>query len=67
MLQSVRWGLAQVDLSPQANYTDCATVTGRRNLVSTFADIGVSRGRLGGSSTIVYICFLDRSHYFSFE
>jgi hypothetical protein len=28
-------------LSPQANYTDWATATCRRNLVPTFVDIGV--------------------------
>jgi hypothetical protein len=40
-------------LSPQANYTNCATATCRRNLVSTFVDRGVSRGQRGGSPTIV--------------
>jgi hypothetical protein len=39
--------------SPQANYTDWATATCRRNLVSTFADRGVSRGQRGGSPTAV--------------
>jgi hypothetical protein len=33
-----------VGLSPQANYTDWATATCRRNLVQTFVDRGVSRG-----------------------
>jgi hypothetical protein len=32
-----------VALSPQANYTDWATATCRRNLVPTFVDRGVSR------------------------
>jgi hypothetical protein len=36
-------------LSPQANYTDWATPTSRRNLVPTFVDRGVSRGQRGGS------------------
>jgi hypothetical protein len=36
--------------------------TGRRNLVPTFADRGVSRGQRGGSSTVVNLSFLDRSH-----
>jgi hypothetical protein len=33
--------------SPQANYTDCAAATCRRNLVPTFANKGVSRGQRG--------------------
>jgi hypothetical protein len=33
-----------VALSPQANYTDWATATCRRNLVRTFVDRGASRG-----------------------
>jgi hypothetical protein len=36
--------LNSVAFSPQANYTDCATATCRRNLVPSFADRGVSRG-----------------------
>jgi hypothetical protein len=39
--------------SPQENYTDWATANGRRILVPTFADRGVSRGQRGGSSTAV--------------
>jgi hypothetical protein len=42
-----------VGFSPQANYTDWATATCRRNLVPTFADRGVSRGERGGSPTVV--------------
>jgi hypothetical protein len=53
-----------VALSPQANYTDWATATGRRILVSTFADRGVSRGQRGGFRTVVNLSFPDRSHYF---
>jgi hypothetical protein len=45
-------------LSPQANYTDWATTTCRRNLVPTFADRGVSRGQRGGSPTVVKSQFL---------
>jgi hypothetical protein len=56
-----------VALSPRANYTDWATTTFRRNLVSTFVDRGVSRGQRGGSPTVVNLSFLDRSHYFSFK
>jgi hypothetical protein len=48
-------------LSPQANYTDWATATCRRNLVSTFADRGVSRGQRGGSPTVVNLSFLDEA------
>jgi isoleucyl-tRNA synthetase len=35
--------------SAQANYTDLATATERRNLVSTFADWVMSRSRRGGT------------------
>jgi hypothetical protein len=42
-----------VAFSPQANYTDWATATCRRNLVPTFVDRGVSRGQRGGSPTVV--------------
>jgi hypothetical protein len=56
-----------VALSPQANYTDWATATCRRNLVQTFVDRRVSRGQHGGSPTVVNLSFLDRSHYFSFK
>jgi hypothetical protein len=48
-----------VALSPQANYTDCATATYRRNLVPTFVDRGLSRGQCGGSRTVVNLSFLD--------
>jgi hypothetical protein len=54
-------------LSPQANYTDLATATCRRNLVSTFVDRGVSHGQRGGSLTVVNVSFLDRSRYFSYQ
>jgi hypothetical protein len=54
-------------LSPRANYTDWATATCRRNLVPTFADRGVSRGRGGGSPSVVNLSFLDRSRYFTFK
>jgi hypothetical protein len=56
-----------VALSPQANYTDRATATCRRNLVPTFVDRGMSRGQRGGSPTVVNLNFLDRSRYFSFK
>jgi hypothetical protein len=49
-----------VALSPQANYTDWATATCRRNLVLTFVDRGVLRGQRGGSRTVVNLSFLDR-------
>jgi hypothetical protein len=54
-------------LTPQANYTDSATTTCRRNLVPTFVDRGVSRGQRGGSPTVVNLSFLDQSRYFSFK
>jgi hypothetical protein len=38
-----------VTLSPQANYTDWATVTCQRNSVPTFAGRGMSSGQRGGS------------------
>jgi hypothetical protein len=56
-----------VALSPRANYTDWATATCRRNLVSTFVDRGVSRGQGCGFTTVVNLSFLDRSRYFSFK
>jgi hypothetical protein len=56
-----------VALSPQANYTEWATATCRRNLVTTFLDRGVSCGQPGGSPTVVNLSFLDRSRYFSFK
>jgi hypothetical protein len=56
-----------VALSPQAKYTDRATVTCRLNLVPTFVDRGVSRGQRGGSLTVVNLSFLDRSRYVSFK
>jgi hypothetical protein len=51
-------------MTPQANYTDWATATCRRNLVPTFVDRGVTRGQRGGSPTVVNLSFLDRSRYF---
>jgi hypothetical protein len=56
-----------VAFSPQANYTDCVTATGRRILVPTFTDRGVSGGQRGVSPTVVNLSFLDRSCYFSFK
>jgi hypothetical protein len=56
--------LNSVALSPQANYTDWATATCRRNLVSSSADRGVSRGQRGGTPTVVNLSFLDWNvHY----
>jgi hypothetical protein len=56
-----------VTLSLQANYTDWATATCRRNLVPTFVDRGVSPGQRGGSTTVVNLIFLNRSRYFCFK
>jgi hypothetical protein len=53
--------------SAQANDTDWATATCRRNLVPIFLDREVSRGERGGSPTVVNLSFLDRSRYFSFQ
>jgi hypothetical protein len=39
-----------VAFSPKANYTDWSTAAGRRILVPTFADRGVSSGQRGGST-----------------
>jgi hypothetical protein len=47
-------------LTLQANYTDRATATCRRNLVPTFVDRGVLRGQRGGSPMVVSLSFLDR-------
>jgi hypothetical protein len=49
-----------VALSPQTNYTDCSTATGRRISVPTFVDRGVLRGQRGGTPTAVNLSFLDR-------
>jgi hypothetical protein len=46
--------------STRANYTDWATATCRRNLVPTFVERGVLRGRRGGSPTVVNLSFRDR-------
>jgi hypothetical protein len=35
-------------ITPKANYTDWSTATGRRILLPSFADRGVSRGQRGG-------------------
>jgi hypothetical protein len=56
-----------VALRPQANYTDRATATCRRNLVPTIVDRGMLRGQRGGSPTVVNLSFLDRNRYFSFK
>jgi hypothetical protein len=55
-----------VGLSPQANYTDLATATYRRNLMPTFVDRGVSHGQRSGSTTVLNLSFLDQKRYFSF-
>jgi hypothetical protein len=54
-------------ISPRANYTNWATATCQRNLVSTFVDRGVSRGQRGRSPMVVNLSFLDWSRYFSFK
>jgi hypothetical protein len=56
-----------VALSLQANYTDWAAATCRRNLVPTFVDRGVSRSQCSGSPTVINLSFLDWSRYFSFK
>jgi hypothetical protein len=56
-----------VALSPQANYTDWANATCRRNLVPSIVDRGMSRCQRGESPTVVNLSFLDRSRYFSFK
>jgi hypothetical protein len=54
-------------LSPQANYTDCATATWWRNLIPTFADRGVSGCQGDRSPMVINLSFLDWSRYFSFK
>jgi hypothetical protein len=56
-----------VAFSPQANYTDWATGTGRRILVGTLVDRGALRGQSGVTHTAVNFSYLDRSHYLSFQ
>jgi hypothetical protein len=46
--------------SPQANYADWTTATGRRILVATFADRGVSRDHRSGTPAAVNLSFLGR-------
>jgi hypothetical protein len=53
--------------SPHANYTHLATAAGRRILVPTFVDRGVSRSQSGGTPKAVNLSFLDRSRFFSFK
>jgi hypothetical protein len=53
-----------VSFSPQANYSDWATVACRRNLVPTFADRELSRGHRSGSPTVFNLSFLGQSLYF---
>jgi hypothetical protein len=55
-----------VAFSPQANYTDWSTATGRWILVPTFVDRGVSCGQHGRTPTAINLSFLDWSSYFSF-
>jgi hypothetical protein len=43
--------------SPQGNYINWATATGRRILMPTFADRGMSRGQRGGTPTAVNLVF----------
>jgi hypothetical protein len=50
-------------LSLQANYTNWATATCRRNLVPTFVDRGVSRGQHGGTPIAINLSFLDRQMF----
>jgi hypothetical protein len=50
--------------SPQANCTDWATATCRRNLVQTFVNRGVLHGQHGGSPMVTNLSFLDQSCYF---
>jgi hypothetical protein len=56
-----------VALSPQANYTDWATATCRRNLVPNFVDRGVSRGQRGGFPTVVNLQFSRREPLLFFQ
>jgi hypothetical protein len=56
-----------VAFSPQANCTDCATATCRRNLVQTFADRGMLRSQCGGSpqtvDIVIILCILCISNF----
>jgi hypothetical protein len=66
-MEVFRHNVNSVAYSRQANYTDWATATCRRNLVPTFVDRGVSRDQRCGSPTVVNLSFLDQSRYFSFK
>jgi hypothetical protein len=63
----INYQTISVALRPQAKYTECVTVTDRRNIVPTFADRGMSRGQCGGSPTVVNLSFIDGGRYFSFK
>jgi hypothetical protein len=52
-----------VVFTPQANYTDLATATGRRILVPTSADRGVSRGQRDGTPTVLNLSFIYNEIY----
>jgi hypothetical protein len=56
-----------VAFRPQAFYTEWSTDAGRRILVPTFVDRGVTRGQRGGTPTAVILSFLDRSRYLFFQ
>jgi hypothetical protein len=53
--------------SPQVNYTDWSTATGRRILVPTFVDRRVSRSHRGGSPTVFHLSVLDGATTFSYN
>jgi hypothetical protein len=55
-----------VALSPQANNTEWATATFRRNLVPTFVDRWVSHGQRGASPAVINLSFLDGDFLISF-
>jgi hypothetical protein len=52
-----------VAFSPQTNYTEWVTATGRRILAPTFVDRGMSRDQCGETPAVVNLSFLDRSSY----
>jgi hypothetical protein len=56
-----------VAFSPQVKCIDWATATGRRILVPTFVDGGVSCGQRGLSPTAGNLSFLDRNRYSFFQ
>jgi hypothetical protein len=56
-----------VAVSPEASYTYWEAAAGRRILVPTLANSGMSLGQRSGNPTVINLGFLDRSRDFFFQ